>query len=70
MNAIGLHIEPESFEYINQLSDDKDRYSFDKYGDYAHGNMVKDLALAQHYGVPTRLLDFTLKTLMWQKLVL
>ncbi|MFT4776911.1 MAG: hypothetical protein ACI9B7_001285 [Oleispira sp.] len=64
MNAIGLHIEPESFEYINQLSDDKNRYSFDKYGDYAHGNMVKDLALAQHYGVPTRLLDFTLNPLV------
>jgi hypothetical protein len=64
MNAIGLHIEPESFKYINQSSDDKDRYSCDKYGDYAHGNMVKDLALAQHYGVPTRLLDFTLNPLV------
>jgi hypothetical protein len=64
MNAIGLHIEQESFEYINQLSDDKDRYSFNKYGDYAHGNMLKDLALAQHYGVPTRLLDFTLNPLV------
>jgi hypothetical protein len=64
MNAIGLHIEPESFEYINQLSDDNKRYGFDKYGDYAHGNMVKDLALAQHYGVPTRLLDFTLNPLV------
>jgi hypothetical protein len=64
INEIGLHIEPESFEYINQLSDDKDRYSFNKYGDYAHGNMLKDLALAQHYGVPTRLLDFTLNPLV------
>lgn len=60
MNAIGLHIEPESFEYINQLSGEKKGYSSAKFGDYAHGNMLKDLALAQHYGVPTRLLDFTL----------
>jgi hypothetical protein len=64
MNAIGLHIEPESFEYINQLSGEKKGYSSAKFGDYAHGNMLKDLALAQHYGVPTRLLDFTLNPLV------
>jgi hypothetical protein len=64
MNAIGLHIEPESFEYINQLSDEKKGYSSAKFGDYAHGKMLKDLALAQHYGVPTRLLDFTLNPLV------
>jgi hypothetical protein len=64
MNSIGLHIEPESFEYINQLSGEKKGYSSAKFGDYAHGKMLKDLALAQHYGVPTRLLDFTLNPLV------
>ncbi|MFT6835644.1 MAG: hypothetical protein ACJA0H_001684, partial [Francisellaceae bacterium] len=32
MNSIGLHIEPESFEYINQLSGEKKGYSSAKFG--------------------------------------
>jgi hypothetical protein len=59
LNSLGYKIEDDSFKLINStLIDDKYK-AFELIEDFPKPEQLKELALAQHYGVHTRLLDFT-----------
>ena len=69
MDSLGLNIEKDSYDLINML-DKKEGMSgininstISKY-DFPKESQFKELALAQHYGVETRLLDFTTNPLI------
>jgi len=53
INHLGLHIENESFQLINS------NLSINTIENFPSEKQLKELALAQHYGVHTRLLDFS-----------
>lgn len=60
INSLGYKIDNESFKLINNVLIDDDLKTFDLNKDFPRETQLKELALAQHYGVQTRLLDFTI----------
>ncbi|MGY6648460.1 FRG domain-containing protein [Wenyingzhuangia sp. IMCC45574] len=59
INSLGYKIEDESFKLISSPLIDDVSQAFDLIEDFPKPEQLKELALAQHYGVHTRLLDFT-----------
>lgn len=69
MDGLGLNIEKDSYDLINMI-DKKERMSGINIDstiaifDFPKESQFKELALAQHFGVKTRLLDFTTNPLI------
>ena len=59
LNSLGYKIDDDSFKLINTPLITDDYTSFNLIPDFPKTSQLKELALAQHYGVHTRLLDFT-----------
>lgn len=59
LNSLGYKIEDDSFKLINSTLIDEKFKAFDLIKYFPKPEQLKELALAQHYGVNTRLLDFT-----------
>jgi hypothetical protein len=59
LNSLGYSIEDETFEIINSALIEDHTKAFNLISEFPKENQLKELALAQHYGVHTRLLDFT-----------
>ncbi|WP_372754674.1 FRG domain-containing protein [Mariniflexile sp.] len=59
LNSLGYKIENDSFKLINSNLIDDIHKAFNLIEYFPKPEQLKELALAQHYGVRTRLLDFT-----------
>jgi hypothetical protein len=59
LNSLGYRIEDETFKLINSTLESDNYKVFNLIDDFPNESQLKELALAQHYGVKTRLLDFT-----------
>lgn len=59
LNSLGYKIENDTFKLINSNLSDENILASELINDFPKEEQLKELALAQHYGVRTRLLDFT-----------
>lgn len=59
LNSLGYKVENDTFKLINSVLIDDNFKAFELINDFPKSEQLKELALAQHYGVKTRLLDFT-----------
>ncbi|SHJ20022.1 FRG domain-containing protein [Flavobacterium terrae] len=59
LNSLGYKIEDDTFKLINSVLTDDTYKASDLIKNFPKKEQLKELALAQHYGVQTRLLDFT-----------
>ncbi|MDN3665599.1 FRG domain-containing protein [Algibacter miyuki] len=59
MNNLGLYVEDDSFRLINTNTESEHLMLFEEFSTFPSSKQLKELALAQHYGIKTRLLDFT-----------
>lgn len=59
LNSLGYQIEEDTFKLINSTLIEDTFKANNLINDFPKEEQLKELALAQHYGVRTRLLDFT-----------